>query len=670
MKLVVLAVVLSVLAVVVAAITLYYSRGQNSVNIVADFEIKDGDTGSVPGLTVPNPGDQYTYSGDGNRFVFRDGVWNLIPAPGGGDILTSTYNFGDAKSVDRKVSTRLMDRMSVKDFGAVGDNVTDDTVAIQNAINQAGSTPVYFPLGTYRVTDTLTIPSHTSLVAEHRSTISFQVTGHKLAGFTNTANTHTHYFRILNLSIQVPDGSDVEWVFDWDGGNHNHILDGVEVWSENKSGGGYRAHINAITEAESWQNRFVNCKFRIHDDSTHHVMDHGHSDSKWIGSSFTGGRGLIDRGTGGNIYSACQFDRANVSGSAVTVTRHHTHTLVGSCEKTFTGCYIDDNKGTAFVVDGTANVAAHDLSYAVTITGCTFRNPGAVRDLHLVQNATYRTSGCIIGSNSFTDLGVPSYLIDGNWRNTTLTNNTNVPGMTYDTFGAQQLRIMEQWALTTGELRCNGNTTFRGQANVSGLFGPTDDNVLITGSLNGNAPFIASSNTSGGTPATLQLRTDNALRIELAADGTSTIPGSDNAMTLGSGGSRFSDVFAANGTIQTSDENEKMNIAPLTTAELAVAAKIKTLIQSFKWKKSVEEKKDGARIHVGVMAQDVEKAFEDEKLDAREYGVFCEDTFWYDPVDGRNYADAGTGTGDEARVETTLMGVRYLQLFAFALAAS
>jgi len=62
-------------------------------------------------------------------------------------------------AVPRTVQDKLRDTVSVQDFGAVGDGVADDTLAIQNAISAfpaAGGT-LYFPAGRYRVTDTITV---------------------------------------------------------------------------------------------------------------------------------------------------------------------------------------------------------------------------------------------------------------------------------------------------------------------------------------------------------------------------------------------------------------------------------------------------------------------------------------------------------------------------------
>lgn len=62
-------------------------------------------------------------------------------------------------AVTRPVQTKLRETVSVKDFGAVGDGVANDTTAIQNAINYCttNGAELFFPKGSYRTTSTLTI---------------------------------------------------------------------------------------------------------------------------------------------------------------------------------------------------------------------------------------------------------------------------------------------------------------------------------------------------------------------------------------------------------------------------------------------------------------------------------------------------------------------------------
>lgn len=155
-----------------------------------------------------------------------------------------------------------------------------------------------------------------------------------------------------------------------------------------------------------------------------------------------------------------------------------------------------------------------------------------------------------------------------------------------------------------------------------------------------------------------------------------TDPGADNSRTLGTAGNRWSVVFAANGTINTSDANEKQDIADLDEAEKRVAVRIKGLIKKFRFKDAVIAKGDAARIHVGVIAQEVRDAFTAEGLDADRYGLFCSDTWWErEEMVERKHLDAPRlerviyTVPTEGATEKTRLGVRYDQLLAFVIAA-
>ena len=69
----------------------------------------------------------------------------------------------------RTIDSKLKDIFNVKDFGAVGDNSTDDTAAIQACINAAEAAyrgVVLFPRGLYRISASLQLPSFVTLRGE------------------------------------------------------------------------------------------------------------------------------------------------------------------------------------------------------------------------------------------------------------------------------------------------------------------------------------------------------------------------------------------------------------------------------------------------------------------------------------------------------------------------
>ena len=126
-------------------------------------------------------------------FIGNGTVSDGAPAVGNTEIVTAgssafttalnhTYQgyLGDSTpvttSVARTLQKRLDDYVSVKDFGATGDDSTSDVTAIQSAIDELYTDTdkddtrarrvLFFPAGTYRINAALKIPPYAHLVGE------------------------------------------------------------------------------------------------------------------------------------------------------------------------------------------------------------------------------------------------------------------------------------------------------------------------------------------------------------------------------------------------------------------------------------------------------------------------------------------------------------------------
>jgi hypothetical protein len=89
-------------------------------------------------------------------------IWSKDNIPGlSTDSADLTFLQAGTGAVTRTVQSKLRDTVSVMDFGAVGDGVTDDTAAINAAL--AASDDVFVPAGTYKITSTISIPQRKSL---------------------------------------------------------------------------------------------------------------------------------------------------------------------------------------------------------------------------------------------------------------------------------------------------------------------------------------------------------------------------------------------------------------------------------------------------------------------------------------------------------------------------
>ncbi|MDT7847184.1 right-handed parallel beta-helix repeat-containing protein [Streptomyces justiciae] len=160
---------------------------------MADFVVQpsDGLWGVAPGAVVTfysasTGGTQYTDLLDASsspitqvvadaqgflpRFQGPDGVVGMWASAGGSSrAWIEAHNTGTMEAAAGSVR----DWLNVLDFGAVGDNVTDSTAAIQAALAAAPMGGiVYLPAGAYRTSAPLTIPPAVTLMGTHSNLMS------------------------------------------------------------------------------------------------------------------------------------------------------------------------------------------------------------------------------------------------------------------------------------------------------------------------------------------------------------------------------------------------------------------------------------------------------------------------------------------------------------------
>ena len=131
-------------------------------------------------------------------------------------------------------------------------------------------------------------------------------------------------------------------------------------------------------------------------------------------------------------------------------------------------------------------------------------------------------------------------------------------------------------------------------------------------------------------------------------------PNVDNNYSTGLSAKRWSVVYAATGTINTSDAREKTAVTPLNQAEINAAKQLAAEIGSYKWLSAIEEKGDVARAHIGMTVQRAIEIMEANGLTPFNYGFICYDEWenkFVKDEDGNDVLDVAAGSRFSFRMD-------------------
>lgn len=515
---------------------------------------------------------------------------------------------------------------NILDYGAVGDGTTDDTSAIQAAL--AASSHVIVPIGTYLISSTVVVRPGCKL--------EFQ------GGIGNSAQNPTAYFIkkstmttwgiTLGQSSVVTGGGLLGQASNtgngiWLKGN-GAILSNFWV----KSIGGYGIKVGADATA------FVNCNStRIENVFVSYCTDHG----VLVDDAYSTSAADANAGTISNCVSVLNGGSGIFIGFAWWVTIINSNTenntgyglyLSGDNRDSYPACRWANIVGGDYNEGNTAGVV-YDASYFST-----FVNPDG-------NNLPTTAPNGLQGSAARNYVGSISSVLQG------LTVTTYPFTAQYTTGSGFQTPVTIQSPRTNSA------------GDGSGILFKTSD----AGTAKNTAKIGSYYKSATSDGLTFQINIGDTITPFLLMDPTtnSLLPWVDNSTACGWSTNRWSVVYAATGTINTSDSREKQQGRSLSDVEKAVALKIKAGLKAFKWNEAVDKKGDKARWHFGVYAQDIAESFKSEGLNPNDYGMFC-----YDEWDEQLEVKDEDGNVTQAYISAgNRYGVRYEELLCFVIAS-
>jgi hypothetical protein len=298
--------------------------------------------------------------------------------------------------------------VNVLDFGAVGDGVTDDSVAIQAAIDAAGNGTLIFPAGVYLVGDLSIVGRQITMIGEGMKSTELKAKPGSTYIFNaeEPSDIQASQFQINNFTLNGNNvaniiGVNIKFRHRWEIANC--------IISNCKYG---------VYELNSWLGSKTNCYFilntygvylaganhtGVHNSCTFTGANYG----VWITTQATGDVRNIDL-----AFNSCDFEYNNTSAYGVYV---DTPNIVY-----FNQCYFEEvgtaqtcvymNRGNAIIQGGWVNpTAGVDGSFAILSANTTV----TVNNADILVNDTtklfYSTGGTITFNNCFAN-SVPTVL--------------------------------------------------------------------------------------------------------------------------------------------------------------------------------------------------------------------------------------------------------------------
>ena len=456
------------------------------------------------------------------------------------------------------------------------------------------------------------------------------------------------------------------WMFDFGRCVQVSWVD-ISATATGMSTGGIRA-VKSVSSDSAWLNQIERCNIILPTGSTARPLDMDWTDSVIHASSLSGGIGCREMGHG-NKWTANNIERSSNAG--LTLLKRTTNAA-----SVFVGNFFDANAGYGVLIDvsqdtTTGRNVGHVFTANKFRTVHSVTGVSGIADIGYVNGtANVYTAGASFGNYHGVTTVAQYQMAESEWRGMVTGMGSNAAStaepFTPDAskrayFGYDGVNI------PAGMVMARGSRTVYGMANVSGFFGANagQGSGVQLGSFSSATPFIGASLDRNGDATDFRVYTGNVERIRVHSAGAWVRPGSDAEASLGTAANRWSQLFASNGTISTSDERLKQDIRDLSEAEYAVALRLRGMMRAYRMREAVAEKGEHARWHFGVIAQDVAEAFAEEGLYADDYGLFCRDEWEEQP---EVLGDEGEVI-ERYRPAGERLSIRYDELMCFIISA-